>query len=188
MAENYNYDEINLNLGCPSPKVKSGNFGAALMNHPEIVQSCLVAMQENSSKTISVKIRLGINDNDIDESLDDFIYQLSETGIKVFYVHARKAILDKLSPKDNREIPPLNYARVKKLKKDFPNLEIIINGGINNYFNQNDMKKGLIHMHGLYNGLKNAKKIRILLSNSCYFKPAKNEIIELINDNFKNVA
>ena len=194
---------------------------------------------------ISVKIRLGINDNDIDESLDDFIYQLSETGIKVFYVHARKAILDKLSPKDNREIPPLNYARVKKLKKDFPNLEIIINGGINDYFNQkkefseldgimigreayscprklqnidsnfygiadanrslsditknmfdyfetlenqNDMKKGLIHMHGLYNGLKNAKKIRILLSNSCYFKPAKNEIIELINDNFKNVA
>ena len=130
MAENYNYDEINLNLGCPSPKVKSGNFGAALMNHPEIVQRCLVAMQENSSKTISVKIRLGINDNDIDESLDDFIYQLSETGIKVFYVHARKAILDKLSPKDNREIPPLNYARVKKLKQDFPNLEIIINGGI----------------------------------------------------------
>lgn len=245
MAENYNYDEINLNLGCPSPKVKSGNFGAALMNHPEIVQRCLVAMQENSSKTISVKIRLGINDNDIDESLDDFIYQLSETGIKVFYVHARKAILDKLSPKDNREIPPLNYARVKKLKKDFPDLEIIINGGINDYFNQkkefseldgimigreayscprklqnidsnfygiadanrslsditknmfdyfetlenqNDMKKGLIHMHGLYNGLKNAKKIRILLSNSCYFKPAKNEIIELINDNFKNVA
>ena len=245
MAENYNYDEVNLNLGCPSPKVKSGNFGAALMNHPEIVQRCLVAMQENSSKTISVKIRLGINDNDIDESLDDFIYQLSETGIKVFYVHARKAILDKLSPKDNREIPPLNYARVKKLKKDFPDLEIIINGGINDYFNQkkefseldgimigreaysyprklqnidsnfygiadanrslsditknmfdyfetlenqNDMKKGLIHMHGLYNGLKNAKKIRILLSNSCYFKPAKNEIIELINDNFKNVA
>ena len=136
MAENYNYDEINLNLGCPSPKVKSGNFGAALMNHPEIVQRCLVAMQENSSKTISVKIRLGINDNDIDESLDDFIYQLSETGIKVFYVHARKAILDKLSPKDNREIPPLNYARVKKLKQDFPNLEIIINGGINDYFNQ----------------------------------------------------
>ena len=136
MAENYNYDEINLNLGCPSPKVKSGNFGAALMNHPEIVQRCLVAMQENSSKTISVKIRLGINDNDIDESLDDFIYQLSETGIKVFYVHARKAILNKLSPKDNREIPPLNYARVKKLKQDFPNLEIIINGGINDYFNQ----------------------------------------------------
>ena len=245
MAENYNYDEINLNLGCPSPKVKSGNFGAALMNHPEIVKRCLVAMKENSSKTISVKIRLGINDNDIDESLDDFIYQLSETGIKVFYVHARKAILDKLSPKDNREIPPLNYARVKKLKKDFPNLEIIINGGIIDYFNQkkefseldgimigreaysyprklknidsnfygiadanrslsditknmfdyfetlenqNDIKKGLIHMHGLYNGLKNAKKIRILLSNSCYFKPAKNEIIELINDNFKNVA
>ena len=245
MAEHYNYDEINLNLGCPSPKVKSGNFGAALMEHPETVQKCLIAMQENSTKNISVKIRLGINENDIDKSLDDFISQLAETGIKVFYVHARKAILDKLSPKDNREIPPLNYSRVKKLKRDFPNLKIIINGGITDYYNQkeefseldgimigreaysyprklenidsnfygikdtnsslsditknmfdyfdtlknqNDIKKGLIHMHGLYNGLKNAKKIRVLLSNSCYFKPAKNEIIDLINDNFENVA
>ena len=136
MAEHYNYDEINLNLGCPSPKVKSGNFGAALMEHPEIVQKCLLAMQENSTKTISVKIRLGINDNDINKSLDDFIGRLAETGIKVFYVHARKAILDKLSPKDNREIPPLNYSRVRQLKKDFPNLEIIINGGITDYYNQ----------------------------------------------------
>lgn len=245
MAEHYNYNEINLNLGCPSPKVKSGNFGAALMEQPEVVKDCLVAMQENSTKAISVKIRLGVNDNDIDKNLDDFVTQLSSTGITVFYVHARKAILDKLSPKDNREIPPLNYSRVSKLKKDFPNLQIIINGGITDYFNQkrdfseldgimigreaysfprklekidsnfygikdisnslsditnnmfdyfetlekeNDVKKGLIHMHGLYSGLKNAKKIRVLLSNSCYFKPAKDEIIELINGNFKNVA
>ena len=245
MAEHYNYDEINLNLGCPSPKVKSGNFGAALMEQPEVVKDCLVAMQENSTKTISVKIRLGVNDNNIDKNLDDFVTHLSSTGIKVFYVHARKAILDKLSPKDNREIPPLNYSRVRKLKKDFPNLQIIINGGITDYFNQkkdfseldgimigreaysfprklekidsnfygikdisnslsditnnmfdyfetlekeNDVKKGLIHMHGLYSGLKNAKKIRVLLSNSCYFRPAKDEIIDLISDNFKNVA
>ena len=245
MAEHYNYNEINLNLGCPSPKVKSGNFGAALMEQPEVVKDCLVAMQENSTKAISVKIRLGVNDNDINKNLDDFVTQLSSTGITVFYVHARKAILDKLSPKDNREIPPLNYSRVKKLKKDFPNLQIIINGGITDYFNQkkdfseldgimigreaysfprklekidsnfygikdisnslsditnnmfdyfetlekeNDVKKGLIHMHGLYSGLKNAKKIRVLLSNSCYFRPAKDEIIDLINDNFKNVA
>ena len=245
MAEHYNYNEINLNLGCPSPKVKSGNFGAALMEQPEVVKDCLVAMQENSTKAISVKIRLGVNDNDIDKNLDDFVTQLSSTGITVFYVHARKAILDKLSPKDNREIPPLNYSRVSKLKKDFPNLQIIINGGITDYFNQkkdfseldgimigreaysfprklekidsnfygikdisnslsditnnmfdyfetlekeNDVKKGLIHMHGLYSGLKNAKKIRVLLSNSCYFRPAKDEIIDLINDNFKNVA
>ena len=245
MAEHYNYNEINLNLGCPSPKVKSGNFGAALMEQPEVVKDCLVAMQENSTKAISVKIRLGVNDNDINKNLDDFVTQLSSTGITVFYVHARKAILDKLSPKDNREIPPLNYSRVKKLKKDFPNLQIIINGGITDYFNQkkdfseldgimigreaysfprklekidsnfygikdisnslsditnnmfdyfetlekeNDVKKGLIHMHGLYSGLNNAKKIRVLLSNSCYFRAAKDEIIDLISDNFKNVA
>ena len=245
MAEHYNYNEINLNLGCPSPKVKSGNFGAALMEQPEVVKDCLVAMQENSTKAISVKIRLGVNDNDINKGLDDFVTQLSSTGITVFYVHARKAILDKLSPKDNSEIPPLNYSRVRKLKKDFPDLQIIINGGITDYFNQkkdfseldgimigreaysfprklekidsnfygikdisnslsditnnmfdyfetlekeNDVKKGLIHMHGLYSGLKNAKKIRVLLSNSCYFRPAKDEIIDLISDNFKNVA
>ena len=112
MAEHYNYNEINLNLGCPSPKVKSGNFGAALMEQPEVVKDCLVAMQENSTKAISVKIRLGVNDNDINKNLDDFVTQLSSTGITVFYVHARKAILDKLSPKDNREIPPLNLSLI----------------------------------------------------------------------------
>ena len=245
MAEVFDFDEINLNLGCPSPKVKSGNFGAALMDQPEIVKECLVAMQENSSKTISVKIRLGINENDTNKTLDDFVNQVSSVGVKVFYVHARKAILDKLSPKDNREIPPLNYKRVKKLKKDFNDLEIIINGGIKDYYckennfsdldgimigreaysyprklenvdsfffgkkdkrisltnitnnmfeyfetldNKKDIQRGLIHMHGLYNGLKNARKIRVLLSNSNYFMPAKNEIIDLLIDDFKDAA
>ena len=169
MMNSFNYDEVNLNIGCPSPKVKSGNFGAALMDHPETVQKCLVAMQENSTKNISVKIRLGINDNDIDKSLDDFISQLAETGIKVFYVHARKAILDKLSPKDNREIPPLNYSRVKKLKRDFPNLKIIINGGITDYYNQ---KKEFSELDG------------IMIGREAYSYPRK---LENIDSNFYGV-
>ena len=238
LANKFNYDEINLNLGCPSPRVSSGGFGAALMNDPELVKNCLSSIKENFDKEVSVKIRLGTDDNDIDETLDNFVDSIKSSGIKVFYVHARKAILKGLTPKQNREIPPLNYERVKKLKVDYSDLEIIINGGIKeldflkkndlcnldgimigrevysnpqilndvdkileadltknnslyditsemfNYFgslkNKNLIKRGLIHMHGLFNGHKEAKKIRILLSNSIYLEKSKNEILSIL--------
>ena len=238
LANELNYDEINLNLGCPSPRVSSGGFGAALMNNPDLVKNCLTSIKENFEREVSVKIRLGTDDNDIDETLDNFINSIRSTGIKVFYVHARKAILKGLTPKQNREIPPLNYERVKKLKTDFSDLEIIINGGIKelnflkkndlcnldgimigrevysnplilsgvdkileadlsknnslyditsemfNYFeslkNKNLVKRGLIHMHGLFNGHKEAKKIRILLSNSIYLEKSKKEILSIL--------
>ena len=238
LANKFNYDEINLNLGCPSPRVSSGGFGAALMNDPELVKNCLSSIKENFDREVSVKIRLGTDDNDIDETLDNFVDSIKSSGIKVFYVHARKAILKGLTPKQNREIPPLNYERVKKLKVDYSDLEIIINGGIKeldflkkndlcnldgimigrevysnplilndvdkileadltknnslyditsemfNYFgslkNKNLVKRGLIHMHGLFNGHKEAKKIRILLSNSIYLEKSKNEILSIL--------
>ena len=238
LANKFNYDEINLNLGCPSPRVSSGGFGAALMNDPELVKNCLSSIKENFDKEVSVKIRLGTDDNDIDETLDNFVDSIKSSGIKVFYVHARKAILKGLTPKQNREIPPLNYERVKKLKVDYSDLEIIINGGIKeldflkkndlcnldgimigrevysnplilndvdkileadltknnslyditsemfNYFgslkNKNLVKRGLIHMHGLFNGHKEAKKIRILLSNSIYLEKSKHEILSIL--------
>ena len=238
LANKFNYDEINLNLGCPSPRVSSGGFGAALMNDPELVKNCLSSIKENFDKEVSVKIRLGTDDHDIDETLDNFVDSIKSSGIKVFYVHARKAILKGLTPKQNREIPPLNYERVKKLKVDYSDLEIIINGGIKeldflkkndlcnldgimigrevysnplilndvdkileadltknnslyditsemfNYFgslkNKNLVKRGLIHMHGLFNGHKEAKKIRILLSNSIYLEKSKNEILSIL--------
>ena len=238
LANKFNYDEINLNLGCPSPRVSSGGFGAALMNDPELVKNCLSSIKENFDKEVSVKIRLGTDDNDIDETLDNFVDSIKSSGIKVFYVHARKAILKGLTPKQNREIPPLNYERVKKLKVDYSDLEIIINGSIKeldflkkndlcnldgimigrevysnplilndvdkileadltknnslyditsemfNYFgslkNKNLVKRGLIHMHGLFNGHKEAKKIRILLSNSIYLEKSKNEILSIL--------
>ena len=246
IANKFNYDEINLNLGCPSPRVSSGGFGAALMNNPELVKDCLFSIKENFNKEVSVKIRLGTDDNDIDKTLDDFVDTIQSCNIKVFYVHARKAILKGLTPKQNREIPPLNYERVRKLKEDFSDLEIIINGGIKeldflkkndlsslegimigreaysnplifskvdkilearlsednslyditskmfNYFetieNINLVRRGLIHMHGLFNGHKEAKKIRILLSNIIYLEKSKYEILSILEKDIIRAA
>ena len=111
------------------------------MNDPELVKNCLSSIKENFDKEVSVKIRLGTDDNDIDETLDNFVDSIKSSGIKVFYVHARKAILKGLTPKQNREIPPLNYERVKKLKVDYSDLEIIINGGIKelDFLKKNDL-------------------------------------------------
>ena len=246
IANKFNYDEINLNLGCPSPRVSSGGFGAALMNDPELVKDCLLSIKENFNKEVSVKIRLGTDNNDIDKTLDDFVDSIQSCNIKVFYVHARKAILKGLTPKQNREIPPLNYERVRKLKEDFSDLEIIINGGIKqldflkkndlsslegimigreaysnplifskvdkilearlikdnslyditsemfNYFetikNINLVRRGLIHMHGLFNGHKEAKKIRILLSNIIYLEKSKYEILSILEKDIIRAA
>ena len=132
-SNEFNYSEINLNLGCPSPKVQSGNFGAVLMKDLNLVKNCLQEMMKVSKKEVSVKIRLGVDDFDIGESLDNFIFELSKIGINTLYVHARIALLKGLNPKENRTIPPLNYERVSKIKRDFKKLNIIINGGIDNF-------------------------------------------------------
>ena len=124
------FDEININVGCPSDKVQSGQFGACLMAHPEIVAECYRAMLEQTDKPVTVKTRIGINDKDSYEFLVAFVEPLIDAGCRKFVVHARIAILDGLSPKENRTVPPLNYDRVYRLKRDFPELEIVINGGI----------------------------------------------------------
>ena len=129
--EKLGVSEINLNVGCPSNRVKSGNFGACLMASPKIVSDCVTSILNETNLNVSIKCRIGIDDMG-DEGLDRFVYQTSMAGVKKFVIHARKAILDGLSPKENREIPPLNYKRVKKLKIDNENLEIILNGGIIN--------------------------------------------------------
>ncbi len=246
MMNSFNYDEINLNIGCPSPKVKSGGFGASLMKEPNLTKECVQAMVENFNKEVSVKIRLGVDDNDIEETLDRFVEIVKSAGINVFYVHARKAILNGLSPKQNREIPPLHPQRVGRLKESFPELKIIINGGIKDltfqkkenlekldgimigreaysnpmilknidsivknktfpeislfevtksmfdYFETlnkpSSIKKGLLHMHGLYTGHKHAKKIRILLSNSNYLEESKNQILSILEKDIIKAA
>ncbi len=124
------YDEINLNCGCPSDRVRSGRFGACLLGEPQLVADCVAAMQSGVDIPVTVKTRLGIDDLDDDEHLGHFIETVASAGCSVFILHARKAWLQGLSPKENREIPPLQYERVHGMKRRFPGLRIVINGGI----------------------------------------------------------
>ena len=130
IGANYGYDEINLNIGCPSDRVQSGRFGACLMAEPDLVASCVAAMGAAASLPITVKCRIGIDDQDAEESLDRFIDRVAQAGCQTFIVHARKAWLEGLSPKENRDVPPLDVARVYRLKQRRPDLEIVLNGGI----------------------------------------------------------
>ncbi|MCB1751728.1 MAG: tRNA dihydrouridine(20/20a) synthase DusA [Gammaproteobacteria bacterium] len=130
LGQQWGYDEINLNLGCPSERVQSGRFGACLMSEPDLVADCIKAMVDSVTIPVTVKQRIGIDHLDSYQLLRDFVGRLSLAGSRTFIVHARKAWLQGLSPKENREIPPLSYATVYRLKRDFPELEIIINGGI----------------------------------------------------------
>ena len=130
LATQYGYDEINLNVGCPSDRVTSGRFGACLMAEPSLVADCVKAMRDAVSIPVTVKTRIGIDDMDSDTHLDAFITTVAAAGCDTFIIHARKAWLNGLSPKENREIPPLNYPRVHKLKRSFPQLRIILNGGL----------------------------------------------------------
>ena len=130
VAEDWGYDEVNLNCGCPSDRVQSGMFGACLMAQPLLVADCIKAMQDACSLPITVKHRIGIDDMESYDEMVDFIRPIMDAGCTTFIVHARKAWLKGLSPKQNREIPPLDYDRVYQLKADFPNLEVILNGGV----------------------------------------------------------
>jgi tRNA-dihydrouridine synthase A len=130
IGEGYGYDEINLNVGCPSDRVQSGRFGACLMAEPGLVADCVAAMRGAISVPVTVKCRIGIDDQDSEADLSRFIEMLASAGCKTFIVHARKAWLNGLSPKENRDVPPLDYDRVHRLKAARPELTIIVNGGI----------------------------------------------------------
>ena len=142
IAEDYGYQEINLNLGCPSKKVQKNKFGACLMKEPNLVGECINTMSNATKLPISAKTRIGYNDLEDYDFLKNFILKIKNAGAKKFIIHARRAILNKLSPKQNLSIPPLNYNFVYRLKKDFENNEVIINGGINDIDNiTNHLKK-----------------------------------------------
>ncbi len=130
LGEQWGYDEINLNVGCPSDRVQSGSFGACLMLTPEVVADAVKAMRDAVDIEVTVKHRIGVDEQDSYEALRDFVGRVSEAGCASFIVHARKAWLQGLSPKENREIPPLSYETVHRLKRDFPHLTFVINGGI----------------------------------------------------------
>ena len=131
-CEQYGYDEINLNVGCPSDRVQKGKFGACLMLEPKLVAECLLNMQNVVEIPVTIKCRLGVDNHESYEFLHNFVSIVSQSGVATFIIHARNGILKGLSPRQNRNIPPLKYDYVYKLKKDFPHLEIVINGGIKN--------------------------------------------------------
>jgi len=148
-AQEYGYDEVNLNVGCPSDRVQSGRFGACLMATPELVAECIAAMISSVDIPVSIKTRIGIDRVDHYEQLQSLVEMVSDTGCQYFTIHARKAWLDGLSPKENRDIPPLRYDFVYQLKQDFPDLHITINGGIKTL---SAMQQHLEHVDGVMIG------------------------------------
>jgi tRNA-dihydrouridine synthase A len=149
IGEDFGYDEINLNVGCPSDRVQSGSFGACLMAEPDLVAECVVAMAAAVRVPVTVKCRIGIDEQDPATVLPDFVSRMAQAGCRTLIVHARKALLKGLSPKENRDVPPLNYDLVYRVKAAHPELEIVINGGIENL---NAAEDHLAHVDGVMLG------------------------------------
>jgi tRNA-dihydrouridine synthase A len=143
IGEGWGYSEVNLNVGCPSDRVQGGNFGACLMATPQLVADCVLAMMKAVTIPVTVKCRIGIDDQDEEADLHNFVQVVAGTGCSTFIVHARKAWLQGLSPKENREIPPLNYPRVRRLKETFPHLQIHLNGGLESVAQAEQVSQGL---------------------------------------------
>jgi tRNA-dihydrouridine synthase A len=149
LGEQYGYDEINLNIGCPSERVQRGAFGACLMAEPDLVARCVSEIRNRTELPVTVKHRIGLDQGDSYSFVSDFVAKVSEAGCRTFIVHARNAVLKGLSPKENREIPPLKYDYVYRLKEDFPKLSIVINGGI---VSAEEIEKQLGHVDGVMLG------------------------------------
>ncbi len=156
IAEDFGYDEVNLNIGCPSDRVQSGRFGACLMAEPDLVAECVAAMRGAVAIPVTVKTRIGIDERDSYAELAHFVRTVSHGGCHTFIIHARKAWLKGLSPKENRDIPPLRYDVVQQLKVDYPQLEIVLNGGIPN------LQESLVHLQ-TFDG--------VMLGRSAYHNP-----------------
>ena len=149
IAEDFGYDEVNLNVGCPSDRVQSGRFGACLMREPALVADCMTAMRRAVSIPVTVKCRIGVDDQDPAESLRAMIGRCADAGVRHFAVHARKAWLEGLSPKENRDVPPLDYDLVYRVKQENPGLEILLNGGIQTL---DEAERHLAHVDGVMLG------------------------------------
>ncbi|MDB6177557.1 tRNA dihydrouridine(20/20a) synthase DusA [Paracoccus sp. Z330] len=149
IANDWGYDEINLNVGCPSDRVQSGCFGAVLMKSPDLVAECVMAMQDVSRAEVTVKCRIGVDDQDPSDVLPDFIARMQKAGIRRMSIHARKAWLQGLSPRENREVPPLDYDLVHLMKQQFPDMHLSVNGGIGSVA---DIHRHLDHMDGVMVG------------------------------------
>jgi len=149
LAEQWGYDEVNLNCGCPSERVQRGAFGACLMNEPQLVADCVKAMRDATHLPVTVKHRIGVDKTERHEFVRDFVGTVAQAGCEVFIVHARNAWLKGISPKENRELPPLRYETVHQLKREFPHLTIVLNGGIKT---QAQIDEQLAHVDGVMLG------------------------------------
>jgi tRNA-dihydrouridine synthase A len=149
IGEEFGYSEVNLNVGCPSDRVQSGRFGACLMREPELVADCVAAMRDAVSIPVTVKCRIGVDDQDPEQALREVIGLCARAGVKTFAVHARKAWLEGLSPKENREVPPLDYDLVYRVKREHPKLTVIINGGVTTL---DEAEGHLAHVDGVMMG------------------------------------
>lgn len=182
IAQRRGYDEVNINVGCPSDRVKNGSFGACLMASPNIVAECVQRMQERVSIPITVKCRIGIDDMDEHQGLYQFVETVANAGCKHFVVHARKAWLQGLSPKQNRDIPPLNYHRVYSLKQEFPHIQVSLNGGItslNSAIEHLDKIDGVMLGREVYsNPFILADVDRVIFSQPSISTPSRRVVIE----------
>jgi tRNA-dihydrouridine synthase A len=180
LGASHGYDEININVGCPSDRVQSGQFGACLMAEPRTVADCFRAMQAETDVPVTVKTRIGIDDHDSDDFLRSFVDTVAGAGCRKFVIHARVAILEGLSPKENRTIPPLNYERVYRLKEDRPELEIVLNGGLTDIAG---VETALRHVDGVMIGRQAYHAPYFLAELEHHFDPqqplpARSEIVE----------
>jgi tRNA-dihydrouridine synthase A len=178
MAEDAGYIEINLNVGCPSDRVQNGKMGACLMAEPELVAECVATMKNSVKIPVTVKSRVGIDNMDSYDELADFISIVNAAGCSCFILHARIAILKGLSPKQNRDVPPLNYQRVYEIKRNFPELEIIINGGIKDLTEAHEHLK---HVDGVMLGREAYQRPYILSTVDQEFFNAQDKIPERLN-------
>lgn len=189
IAEQWGYSEVNLNVGCPSDRVQSGKFGACLMAEPELVRDCMKAMIEAVSIPVTIKTRIGIDRQDTFDELHQFVSTVMQSGCKTFIIHARKAWLDGLSPKQNRDIPPLCYDKVYKIKQQFPELEIIINGGIKSLA---ECEKHLQYVDGVMIGREAYQNPYMLIDVDQQFyqddhsQPSREQLIDLLIPYIKN--
>lgn len=179
LAGQWGYDEVNLNTGCPSDRVRNAQFGACLMAKPKLVAECVKAMMDAASVPVSVKTRIGIDDMDSYQHLSNFVGEIARSGCRNFIIHARKAWLKGLSPKENRTIPPLDYDVVYKIKTDFPELNIVVNGGICNI---NQIKTHLQWTDGVMMGREACQNPWILKEIDRYFFCDKNRSGEKCNE------
>jgi len=191
IGSNYGYDEINLNIGCPSDRVQAGRFGACLMAEIELVAACFTAMNGATDAEVTVKCRLGIDDQDVETTLPQFIETVAAAGCKTFIVHARKAWLKGLSPKDNRTIPPIDYDLVHAMKQRYPELEIIVNGQVTDAVHAQSIMDGKLDgaMFGraAYNTPWILTEIDQAFFGGNVFEPSRMEIAERLVGYTKNI-